>query len=124
MNKKFIIIVGSIFMILIAGIILLSLDNKTIQDVDGAQAKQILNKYPNDSLFIDVRTNDEHQENGIEGSIVIPYDQIDSIVKHYPDKDTHIIVYCNTGRRSGIAAKTLRTLGYQNIYDMGSYQNW
>lgn len=125
MSKKFFIIVGSIFTMLIAGIILLSLNDQTIETVDGAKVRQILAENPNNSAFIDVRTVEEHQENGINSSIVIPYDQIGSVIENnYPDKNTHIIVYCNSGRRSRIAADTLKSLGYHHIYDMGSYENW
>lgn len=125
MNKKFFIIIGSIFVVLIAGIIILSLNDHKIETVDGDKVRDILTQNPNDSVLIDVRTAEEHQENGINTSIVIPYDQIESVIEqYYPDKKTHIILYCNSGRRSGIAADTLKSMGYQNIYDMGSYRNW
>ncbi|QVK18687.1 rhodanese-like domain-containing protein [Mycoplasmatota bacterium] len=125
MNKKFFIIIGSIFVVLIAGIIILSLNDQTIKTVDGDKVRQILDENPNNSVFIDVRSSEEHQENGIDSSIVIPYNQIEAVIKkYYPDKNTHIIVYCNTGNKSRIAANTLKSLGYKNIYDMGSYKNW
>ena len=41
-----------------------------------------------------------------------------------PDKNTPIMVYCRTGKRSSLAAETLDNFGYQTIYDMGSLSGW
>jgi rhodanese-related sulfurtransferase len=40
------------------------------------------------------------------------------------DKDTKIIVYCRSGNRSNMAAEELLSLGYKNIYDLGSMDNY
>ncbi len=125
MSKKFLYITISIVILLIVGIVLLSTNHQSIQKVNGNEARQILQDNANNSIFIDVRTTAEHQVNGISGSINIPYDQIGSLITNYvTDKNTKIIVYCNTGNRSSQAAQTLKSLGYNYIYDMGSYENW
>ncbi len=121
--KKLFMIVGAIFILLIIGIIILS-QKDNIQKVNGEEAREILQTYSDNAILIDVRTEEEYQTTGITGSILIPHDQIEMITANYPDKDTHIILYCNTGRRSNIAAKTLESLGYRHIYDMESYKNW
>jgi len=39
--------------------------------------------------------------------------------------DDHIVVYCQSGRRSNIAAETLADLGYLHVYNVsGSMNAW
>ena len=74
------------------------------------------------AVLIDVRTNEEFNENHIEGAINIPYDKI---LKDIPSsKDKSIIVYCRSGARSFAAAPTLVNNGYLNVYDLGSIENY
>ena len=44
--------------------------------------------------------------------------------KHQAVKNTEIVVYCRSGRRSAIAAETLISLGYAKIYDLGAVSSW
>jgi phage shock protein E len=71
------------------------------------------------TLVIDVRTEPEWQEGHVEGAIRIPYEKIgEGIEKAAPDKKTKIILYCRTGRRSGIALETLKKLGYEDVTNL------
>ena len=39
--------------------------------------------------------------------------------------EDHIVVYCQSGKRSNIAADTLSDLGYKNVYNIrGSMNAW
>jgi phage shock protein E len=70
-------------------------------------------------LVIDVRTEPEWQDGHLEGAIRIPYEKIgDEIGKVVPDKKAKIILYCRTGRRSGIALDTLKNLGYEDVTNL------
>jgi len=70
-------------------------------------------------LVIDVRTEPEWKEGHLEGAIRIPYEKIgEEIEKAAPDKKTKIILYCRTGRRSGIALETLKKLGYEDVSNL------
>jgi phage shock protein E len=70
-------------------------------------------------LVIDVRTDSEWKEGHLEGAIRIPYEKIgEEIEKVVPDKKTKIILYCKTGRRSGIALDTLKKLGYEDVTNL------
>jgi phage shock protein E len=72
-------------------------------------------------LVIDVRTEPEWKEGHLEGAIRIPYEIIgEEITKVAPDKKTKIIVYCKTGRRSGIALDTLKKLGYEDVTNLNN----
>ena len=40
------------------------------------------------------------------------------------DDETHILVYCAGGYRSALAAKTLKDIGFNNIFNIGGYEEW
>ncbi len=74
------------------------------------------------SWVFDVRTDGEFKAGHLKNAINIPYDEIkEKISAHVNDKDDVIIVYCRSGRRSGIAKKTLDELGYTNVTNGGAY---
>jgi len=56
----------------------------------------------------------------------IPYDQVEKQVRQLPPrKDAKILLYCQSGRMSDIAARTLVRLGYTNIWHLkGGMVDW
>ncbi|WP_233080572.1 rhodanese-like domain-containing protein [Rheinheimera soli] len=75
------------------------------------------------SLWIDVRTAEEYKAGHLEGAINIPYDELEQkITEISADKTADIQLYCRSGRRSGIALETLRSLGYSNATNAGAYE--
>ena len=75
------------------------------------------------STVIDVRTQREYKTGHLKNAINIPYGEISNkISEHVADKNKEIIVYCRSGRRSGIAKKTLHDMGYTNVINAGSYK--
>ena len=41
-----------------------------------------------------------------------------------PDKESTLLIYCRSGRRSKDAAQKLLALGYQSVYDFGGVIDW
>ena len=74
-------------------------------------------------LLIDVRTPTEFASGHIPGAINIPVDQIASRLGEIPS-DMPVIVYCQSGTRSGRASGILSQNGYDTIYDLGGIINW
>ena len=74
----------------------------------------------NNYLIVDVRTKEEYDSGHVVDAINIPYDEIDDNTTL--DKTKTIIVYCRSGKRSGIAYNTLKELGY-DTFDLGSYDS-
>ncbi|NJM11796.1 MAG: rhodanese-like domain-containing protein [Synechococcaceae cyanobacterium SM1_2_3] len=71
-------------------------------------------------LVIDVRTVDEYRQGHVRDAINIPYEQIGSqIAAVAPDRAAPLVLYCRSGRRSGIAEQTLRRMGYRQIENKG-----
>ena len=109
--------------IFVIGIILLcGCDNKeevTIKKVTCDEMKEL-----DDAILIDVRSKNEYDVYHLDNAINIEYTEIDKKIESVvDDKDKKIIVYCQSGKRSDIAAQSLRDLGYKNIYDLGSINN-
>ncbi len=77
-------------------------------------------------LLLDVRTREEYLEARIPGAVLLPYDAIDaaSAARVVGPKDRTVVVYCRSGRRSAVAASTLASLGYRNVYDLGGIGSW
>lgn len=71
-------------------------------------------------IIVDVRTADEYSEGHVVGAINIPYDQINENTDL--DKSKTIMVYCRSGKRSGVAYSTLKDLGY-DVLDLGAYES-
>lgn len=76
-------------------------------------------------IILDVRTPKEFAKAHIPGAINIPYDTIDDdIYGILPDKKQRITVYCKSGLRSKDAAARLSALGYTNVENLGSIDDW
>lgn len=95
------------------------------------QLKTALDKgsQPNQKGFvlIDVRSPDEHQEGFIPGTdFNIDFREIQNRHQElHAALDSHIVVYCQSGHRSNIAADTLMSLGYKHVYNVeGSMNAW
>ena len=75
--------------------------------------------------IIDVRTAGEFESGHIEGALLIPYDVIAArIAEVTPDKEARIALYCRSGRRSGIALKTLTEMGYTKVTNEGGFAEY
>jgi phage shock protein E len=77
-------------------------------------------------VLLDVRTAEEFESGHIEGSVLLPYDLISpsSAGAVIPSSETTVLVYCRSGRRSAIAADSLRKLGYMRVFDLGGINTW
>ena len=94
------------------------------QKISAEQAKEMMDE-TDDWILLDVRTQEEYQEEHIEDAILIPDYKITSrAVSEIPDKDAVILVYCRSGRRSAAAAHELVGMGYTNVYDFGGIADW
>ncbi len=93
--------------------------------IEPAEAKALMAANAK-TVLLDVRTAEEFAAGHIAGAKLLPYDAIDasSASGSIPSKDVPVIVYCRSGRRSAIAAKTLRDLGYRTVWDLGAIGAW
>jgi len=89
------------------------------------EARALLDAEP-ETLILDVREEAEYVTGHARDAILFPLDEIDedSAEEVIPGKDTPVLVYCKTGRRSLAAAMRLEKLGYTRVYDLGSLIHW
>ena len=97
---------------------------KTYEQITPEEAKNIMDTQKG-FVIIDARTQAEFDEGHIEGAILIPeYEITARAEEEIPDKDTLILVYCRSGRRSKIASEALIELGYTNVKEFGGIIDW
>ena len=78
-------------------------------------------------VLIDVRSSEEHATGMIPGTDMnIDFRDIKARHRDIGAKpEDHIVVYCQSGHRSNIAAEALADLGYRNVYNVtGSMNAW
>ena len=76
------------------------------------------------TTIIDIRTKNEWEAGHIEKSINIPLNHLNENIKELIESD-NLIVYCQGGYRSIIAASLLEREGRFNVFDLaGGYQAW
>ena len=72
------------------------------------------------TVWIDVRSMDEYNEDHIEDIQLIPHTEIAARISDLGlDKSTPIKLFCRSGVRAGIAQTTLQDLGYTNVENVG-----
>lgn len=71
-------------------------------------------------LVIDVRTQKEYSSSHIENAVLIQGKKLSKL----PNKEAKILVYSSTDKQSAEAAHKLISLGYINVYDFGSINDW
>ena len=96
----------------------------TYVQISQEEAKRIMDT-ESGFVIIDARTDEEFNEGHIENAILIPeYEITDRAEAEIPEKDTLILVYCRSGRRSKIASDALVQLGYTNVKEFGGIIDW
>lgn len=96
----------------------------TYEQITQEEAKRIMDTRT-DYVLLDTRTDEEFAQGHIEGAIMIPeYEITEKAESVIPDKDTLILVYCRSGRRSKIASMLLVELGYTNVKEFGGIIDW
>lgn len=75
---------------------------------------------------LDVRTPEEFQPECLGGAKNIDFDAADFETKIATlDKNADYLVYCRSGRRSGLAVSKMRELGFTNIVELkGGMNAW
>ena len=76
------------------------------------------------ALLLDVRTPQEHSEGHIPLSRNIPSYELHRMEEEAPDKDVPVFVYCQSGTRSRLAVQVLRSMGYQNVHNIGGIEHY
>ncbi len=71
-----------------------------------------------DFLLIDVREPFEHDAFNIGGELIPLGDFPSAVASLRPHRDRKIIMYCRSGRRSGISQQMLLDNGFEDVWNM------
>ena len=104
--------------------------NAAVPRITPAQAQQLI--AGGNTLVVDVRDALEVQQSGrVAGAIHVPRGMLE--FRADPESAAHdsafardktIILYCGSGGRAALAGKTMKDLGYQNVYNLGGFKDW
>src|SRR6202047_3036811 len=78
------------------------------------------------TVLVDVRESDEWRQGHIPQAVAIPRGFLElRIEEKVPDHKTPVILQCASGTRSLLAARTLKELGYEKVYNLvGGFNSW
>jgi len=101
-----------------------------VPSISPESLKSILDE--DDVLIIDVRGRSEIADTGkVKGALNVSRTMLefwadDSTPFHDKvfSKDKTVVLYCNSGGQSALAGKTLIELGYQDVKNLGAFQDW
>ena len=95
--------------------------SREVETLSGEQAVKLLARP--DVVFVDVREGEELQKTGkLRGAVHVPRGFLEfqadpNSPTHKPELggDKKLVLYCGSGNRSALAAKTLKDMGLENV---------
>lgn len=97
----------------------------SVPKVSAAQVKAAMDNNEK-AVYLDVRDGEEFSAGHLPGAINISRGTLEMhVFGKIPDQNAKIYVYCKTTARSALATKTLRELGYKNVFLIdASFEDW
>lgn len=94
-----------------------------INEIDTVTAQQlIVQKMP---LILDVREPSEYQEGHLPNAVNVPRGVLEFKIEQMAKVDDELLVYCQVGGRSALAAQSLMALGFFRVHSLaGGYEAW
>src|ERR687889_1527681 len=91
-----------------------------IEEVDPRDVHDLIEAGPNGTVVVDVREQHEFEESHLPGAKHVPRGHLESRIETAaPDKSKRVILYCQSGNRSALAADTMQNLlGYEDVASM------
>lgn len=101
-----------------------SRESDQVKKLTAAQAKERMDG-PDPVTVVDVREPEEYDAGHIPGAVSLPLGNLSrKAAGVLPDKNTPILVCCETGERSARAASRLTGMGYADVSDFGGLRSW
>ena len=99
-----------------------------LKDITADEAYTLIknNSEKNNFIILDIRTIEEYQSERIQNSIMIDFysdnfeNELDKL-----DKNNTYLIYCRTGRRTGLTLSIMEELGFLRVYNIiGGITQW
>lgn len=91
--------------------------------VSSISIKELMNIIDSVNI-IDIRSNQNYNNNHIPGSINISMEKLIIDPKQYLKSNLIYYIYCQKGLSSGKVCQILNRLGYRTINIIGGYEEW
>lgn len=88
--------------------------------LNGPQARRHIEA--GDMVILDVRTAEEYRQGALPGALNMPWPRLKAA--KVMERDTPILLYCDTGAKSRKAAEVLLALGFTQIHTMGAMEKY
>ena len=122
MMKSWMIITATSFFLQLFGVSWEAIDEKIVREYPAVNALEVADlatllastaKHP---VIVDVREGREFAVSHLRAAENLSTAQ--EIARHYPDRETEIVVYCSVGYRSAEVAQQLIELGYNRVVNL------
>lgn len=91
-----------------------------LNDLNVEKARKMIDE---GAVIIDVRSENEYQTSHLERTVHIPLPELkERIGKTVADKGKVVLLHCRSGSRSFAAKRMLKGMGYENVYNLGSFK--
>jgi rhodanese-related sulfurtransferase len=108
---------------------MLATANAEVRKISAAEARDMMAA---GALVVDVRDAPELSKSGkVAGAVHVSRGMLE--FRADPESPYHdkafdkakpVIVYCASGGRSALAAKTLKEMGYTQVFNLGAFKDW
>lgn len=80
---------------------------------------------PERPVVIDLREPNEWNLGHLPGALHIPRGRLEGQIEARVRRDQPVVLYCQGGSRSALAADTLREMGFEKVVSMaGGFRDW
>jgi rhodanese-related sulfurtransferase len=96
---------------------LLKRAEQSVEHVDVERALELWKR--GEHVFLDCREPRAYRCGHAPGAVLLPRGDLELRIREVvPDKATPVVVYCRSGERAALAARTLEAMGYENVVNM------
>ena len=89
------------------------------EEISECSASDLSKLMEQGAVIIDVRENHEYESGHLSGAIHISKGVIERDIEKFDfPTSTKLVLYCGGGFRSAIAAKSLKEMGYTDVYSL------
>jgi rhodanese-related sulfurtransferase len=109
---------------------LMAAARSAVPDISHEEARKLLDA--GRALPVDVRDAAEVESSGrIKGALHVSRGHLEfkadpgsPVHEAALDRELTILVYCNSGGRAALAAKTLKDMGFRDVRNLGGFRDW
>ena len=91
--------------------------------LDSESLRELLSRSDGSLYLLDVRSAGEYRQGHIPTAVNLPHDNI-AVRPPKVDRDSPIVLYCETGSRSTVGRRHLKHRGFTNVVNFGPVRRW